>query len=80
MTRYGRSYCPPIFHIADADREQIELMETVFNTLADSGVEFVEVRRSDTDPNTIDIVTHGNFTHEEKAEILTEIQEVYDTE
>lgn len=80
MTRYGRSYCPPIFHIADADREQIELMETVFNTLAESGIDFVEVRRSDTDENTLDIVTHGIFTHEEKAEILTEIQEVYDTE
>lgn len=80
MTKYGRSYCPPIFHIADADRDQIRLMETVFNTLADSGIEFVEVRRSDIDPNTIDIVTHGIFTHEEKAEILTEIQEVYDTE
>lgn len=80
MTRYGRTYCPPIFHIADADGEQIELMETVFNTLADSGIDFVEVRRSNTDENTLDIVTHGFFPHEEKAEILTEIQEVYGTE
>ncbi len=80
MTKYGRSYCPPIFHIADADNEQIKVMESVFYTLANSGVEFVEVRRSDADQNTIDIVMHGFFTHEEKAEILTEIQEVYVTE
>lgn len=80
MTKYGRSYSAPIFHVADADEEQKALMETVFSTLAESGIDFVEVRRSDIDENTLDIVTHGVFTHEEKAEILTEIQEVYDTE
>lgn len=79
MTSYGRSYSAPIFHIADADKEQIELMETVFDTLDNSGIEFVEVRREE-DKNTIAIITHGSFTHEEQAEILAEVHEIYGTE
>ncbi len=80
MTKYGRTYSPPIFHITHADSDQIELMETVFRTLADSGISFVEVRMSDTDKNLIDIITHGPFSKKEQKEILSEIQEIYDTE
>lgn len=80
MTRYGRSYCPPIFHIADADKEQIDLMESVFKTLANSGVEFVIVRRDDIENDTLSIITYGSFSHEEKAAVLSEIQEIYNSE
>ena len=79
MTHYGRSYCPPIFHIADADKEQIDLMESVFKTLANSGVEFVIVRRDDIEHDTLSIITYGSFSREEKAAVLAEIQEIYNS-
>lgn len=77
MTKYGRSYCPPVFHIADADKEQIKVMETVFDTLQESGIDFCVVQRDEEQEDKLVIDSHGYFSLNEKAEILTEVVEMY---
>lgn len=78
MTIYERTYTPPVFHITNASDEQTIMMETVFTTLVNSGIEFVEVRRSEKKDNAIIAVAHGSFSEDELTEIMEEIQEVYD--
>ena len=77
MTRYGRSYSAPVFHIADAYKEQIEVMETVFDTLQDSGIDFCVVQRDEEQADRLVIDSHGKFSLNEKGEILTEVVEMY---
>lgn len=77
MTRYGRTYCPPIFHIVDANNEQIKVMETVFDTLQNSGIDFCVVQRDEDQEDRLVIDSYGNFTLNEKGEILTEVVEMY---
>lgn len=79
MTNYERTYTPPVFHIADADEEQKALMGTVFDTLLKSDIEFVIVDRNEKD-GVLNVICNGIFNQEERAEILAEIQEIYDTE
>lgn len=77
MTKYGRSYCPPIFHIEDANNKQIEVMETVFDTLQSSGIDFCVVHREEEQEDTLRVDTYGKFSLNEKGEILTEVVEMY---
>lgn len=79
MTKYGRSYTPPVFHITNASTDQIELMETVFETLQESGIDFVIVRNAD-EADTLNVISNGDIKYEEMEEILEEIQDVYGTE
>ena len=77
MTGYGRTYTPPVFHIVDADKEQIEVMETVFDTLQESGIDFCVVTRDEEREDKLVIDSYGNFSLNEKGEILTEVVEMY---
>lgn len=77
MTRYGRSYSAPVFHIEDANDEQIEVMQTVFDTLQDSGIDFCVVQRDEEQEDSLMIDSYGNFSLDEKGEILTEVVEMY---
>lgn len=71
-----RTYTPPVFHIADADEEQKSLMETVFDTLLKSGIEFVIVDRNEKD-GLLNVICNGCFSRDELDEICDEINEVY---
>lgn len=77
MTRYGRSYSAPIFHMENANNVQIEVMETVFGTLQNSGIDFCVVQRDEEQEDRLIIDSYGNFTLNEKGEILTEVVEMY---
>ena len=77
MTRYGRSYTAPIFHIENANNEQVKVMETVFDTLQNSGIDFCVVQRDEDQEDRLVIDSYGNFTLNEKGEILTEVVEMY---
>ena len=77
MTKYGRSYCPPVFHIEDANNKQIKDMETVFGTLQNSGIDFCVVQRDEEHEDTLIIDSYGQFSLNEKGEILSEVVEMY---
>lgn len=77
MTRYGRTYTPPVFHIEYAGKGQIEVMETVFDTLQDSGIDFCVVQRDEEREDTLRIDSYGKFSLNEKGEILKEVVEMY---
>lgn len=77
MTRYGRSYTTPVFHIENANNAQIEVMETVFRTLQDSGIDFAVVQRDEQHKDELIIKSYGDFDLNEKGEILAEVVEMY---
>lgn len=77
MTEYGRTYTPPIFHTEKADREQLKVMQIVFDTLKNSGVDFCVVKRSKKRKDELIVNSYGNFSLNEKGEILTEIVGMY---
>ena len=74
-----RDYCPPVFDVFKGDEEQIELMDKIFNTLRDSGIAFVEVRKSIKE-HTLDVIFNGRFSEEEQEEIMEELRDYYCTE
>ena len=47
MTAYGRSYTPPVFHTEKANKAQLKVMQVVFDTLQDSGIDFCVVQRDE---------------------------------
>lgn len=77
MFKHKRGYTAPVFHIVNADDPQIEVMQTVFKTLSDSGIAFVEVRKIDIENCELAVILHGEFSSEERGQILTEIEEIY---
>lgn len=77
MTDYGRTYTPPIFHTEKASTAQLKVMQVVFDTLQDSGIDFCVVQRSEERKDELVINSYGDFTPNEKGEILTEVVEMY---
>jgi len=82
MTRYGRTYCPPIFHLEKANENQMKVMQVVFETLIDSDIDFCVVYPNENRADELNIQSYGNFTLEEKRDVLTEVVDMYidDTE
>lgn len=78
MTKYGRSYSVPVFHVADADEEQRNVMDTVFQTLHESEIDFVIVDRNRS--GEIEMYTSGCFCEAEINQIEEEIREYYEAE
>ena len=77
MTNYGRSYTPPVFHTEKASTAQIKVMQVVFDTLEDSGIDFAVVQRDETNTDELVIKSYGDFTMDEKGEIMQEVIEMY---
>lgn len=77
MTDYGRSYTPPVFHTERASTAQIKIMQIVFDTLEDSGIDFAVVQRDETNTDELVIKSYGDFTMDEKGEIMQEVIEMY---
>ena len=77
MTDYGRSYTPPVFHTEQASTAQIKIMQIVFDTLEDSGIDFAVVQRDETNTDELVIKSYGDFTMDEKGEIMQEVIEMY---
>lgn len=77
MTDYGRSYTPPVFHTEKASTAQIKVMQVVFDVLQDSGIDFCVVQRDGQHKDELVIKSYGDFTLNEKGEVLTEVVEMY---
>lgn len=77
MTDYGRSYTPPVFHTERASTAQIKIMQIVFDTLEDSGIDFAVVQRDEANTDELVIKSYGDFTMDEKGEIMQEVIEMY---
>lgn len=77
MTNYGRSYTPPVFHTEKASTAQIKVMQVVFDTLQDSGIDFAVVQRDGKRKGELVIKGYGDFDLNEKGEILAEVVEMY---
>lgn len=76
MTKYGRSYTPPVFHLEKADEDQKAMMQIVFDTLEHSKIDFAVVSSTEK-TDTLNIKSYGSFTLEEKGDILTEVVQMY---
>lgn len=77
MGYYGRTYNAPVFHTEDANKAQIKVMQIVFDTLRDSGIDFCVVKRDEQRTDALTIRSYGAFTLNEKGEILREVVEMY---
>jgi hypothetical protein len=77
MTVYGRTYTPPVFHTEQASKAQLKVMQIVFDTLQNSGIDFCVVQQSTTSSKKLVIKSYGNFSLNEKGEILQEVVEMY---
>ena len=77
MTDYGRTYTPPVFHTEKASTAQINVMQVVFDVLQDSGIDFCVVQRDGQNKDELVIKSYGDFTLNEKGEVLTEVVEMY---
>ena len=76
MTDYERSYMPPVFHTEKASKTQLKTLQVVFDTLLNSGIDFCVVQSTES-ADTLEIRTFGDFSLNEKGEILTEVVEMY---
>lgn len=77
MTKYGRSYTPPVFHIEKASAAQIKVMQVVFDVLQGSGIDFCVVQRDRQRKDELAIKGYGDFALNEKKDILAEVVEMY---
>jgi len=77
MTEYGRTYTPPVFHTEKANKAQLKVMQVVFDTLQDSGIDFCVVQRNEEHTDELVINAYGDFSLNEKGEILTEVVGMY---
>lgn len=77
MTVYGRTYTPPVFHVEKADNAQLRVMQIVFDTLEDSGIDFCVVERIGNNAEQLYIKYSGDFSEDEKNEIVSEVAEMY---
>lgn len=77
MTKYGRTYYPPVFHLEKANYEQMKVMQIVFETLLDSNIDFAVVYPNENRADEINIQSYGDFSCEEKGDILQEVVEMY---
>jgi hypothetical protein len=77
MTKYGRTYTPPVFHLEKASDNQIKLMQIVIDTLKNSAVDFAVVLRNEDLDDGLIIKSYGTFSLNEKGDILKEVVEMY---
>lgn len=76
--KYNRcSYTPPVFHLEKASAEQIRLMKFVFRILTESDISFAVVFKHDTKADALSIKSYGDFSLDEKGEILKEVVDMY---
>ena len=68
---------PPVFHTEKANTAQIKVMQVVFDTLQDSGIDFAVVQRDGQRKDELVIKGYGDFDLNEKGEILAEVVEMY---
>ena len=71
-----REYIVPVFHIERADKAQRKTMETVFDILEQSGIDFCIV---DNGPmkKQLRLIPKGNIDKSELIDICSEIVEMY---
>lgn len=67
-------YKPPVFHTEYADDKQIEVLNSVFETLILSGITFVIIGRSESKEKALEAVVCGKDI--DAAEVLSICQEV----
>ena len=77
MTKYGRSYYPPVFHLEKASEDQMKVMRIVFETLLDSNIDFAVVYPGEDRADELNIQSYGDFSLNEKGDILREVVEMY---
>ncbi len=77
MTDYNRTYIPPVFHLQNADDTQIEFMQNIFETLQNCAVDYCVVVRADDEDDALVVMSYGDFSLDEKGEILKEIVNMY---
>ena len=77
MTKYRRSYIPPVFHLEKAGEDQKRSMEIVFRTLSKSGISFAVVYKHEKKADALYIKSYGYFTLDEKGEIVKEVVDMY---
>ena len=77
MAYYDRDYIPPVFHTEKANDLAIQVMEVVFNVLKESAIDFCVVSKSYECDDELFIKCVGDFTMDEKADILKEVVEMY---